>query len=132
MPETIEKPAIAPELLEQISTESEQEKQVIVHCMFPASPVAGNLIRIWKSTVLYDNASGHRSMLVHAENISYYPLWTEVPAGRDYWFTLVFTGLPKSCLSFDLIEVIPQEGGFHIKDIRRNGIDVYRVKVSED
>ena len=49
---------------------------------------------------------------------------------KDYWFTLVFTGLPKDCERFDLKEEIPEEGGFFVSDIRRNGTDVYSVKVS--
>ena len=49
---------------------------------------------------------------------------------QDYWFTLVFSGLPKDCKSFDLREEIPEEGGFLVKNIKRNGTDVYRVKLS--
>lgn len=49
---------------------------------------------------------------------------------KDYWFTLVFSGLPKDCKMFDLIEVIPEEGGFHVKEIRRNESDIYRVKIT--
>lgn len=131
MAEILEKPVIATELLEQIAVETLEEKQVIVHCFLPASPFSGNLVRIWKSTVLHDKQNEHFSELVHAENISYYPFWTEIPPGKDFWFTLVFTGLPKSCRSFDLIEVIPQSGGFHVKNIQRNSSDFYRVKISE-
>lgn len=130
MSETVEKPLIDPEILEQISAETLEEKQVIVHCLFPATPFTGNLVRIWQSTVLHDKVSGHQSELVHAENITVFPFWTEVPANTDYWFTLVFTGLPKSCKSFDLIEIIHQSGGFHVKNIQRNSTDVYRVKIS--
>jgi len=128
--ETIEKPKIAKEILEMLQPETLEEKQVIVHCCFPASPYLGNLIRIWQSTFLIDENIGHKSALVHAENISIFPYWTEVPPMKDFWFTLVFTGLPKDCKSFHLKEMIPEEGGFFVQNIKRNSTDVYRVKIS--
>lgn len=128
--ETLTKPEIAEEILQMLRPDTLEESQVIVHCCFPASPFSGNLIRIWPSTVLLDNASGHQSKLIHAENISVFPYWTEVDAMKDYWFTLVFSGLPKSCKKFSLIEMIPDEGGFQVNNIRRNSTDVYRVKIS--
>ena len=129
--EIVVKPMIAKELLESLQTKIEEEKQVIVHCCFPASPFLGNLIRIWHSTYLFDNQSEHRSKLIHAENISISPYWTPVPFMKDFWFTLIFSGLPKDCKSFDLKEVIPEEGGFFVESIKRNSLDVYRVKISE-
>lgn len=131
MEEVIIKPIIAKELLESLQTKIEEEKQVIVHCCFPASPFWGNLIRIWNTTYLIDGTSGNRSKLIHAENISIYPNWTPVPFMRDFWFTLVFSGLPKDCKSFDFKEVIPEEGGFFVKSIKRNTSDIYRIKISE-
>lgn len=130
MPTTIEKPKISEEILEQLQTQIQEEKQVIVHCCFPAAPYFGNLIRIWQSTYLIDEKTGHKSALIHAENITIFPVWTEIPPMKDYWFTLVFSGLPKDCRSFDLKEIIPEEGGFFVSDIRRNRSDVYRVKIS--
>ncbi|SFN82592.1 hypothetical protein SAMN05421594_4334 [Chryseobacterium oleae] len=129
--EILVKPIIAKELLESLQTKIEEEKQVIVHCCFPASPFLGNLIRIWNSTYLLDNQSDHKSKLIHAENITIYPNWTAVPFMQDFWFTLVFSGLPRDCKSFDLKEVIPEEGGFFVESIKRNSLDVYRVKISE-
>ncbi len=129
--EVIVKPVIAKEILESLQAKTEEEKQVIVHCCFPASPFLGNLIRIWHSTYLFDNQSDHRSKLIHAENISISPYWTPVPFMKDFWFTLIFSGLPKDCKSFDLKEVIPEEGGFFVESIKRNSSDVYRVKISE-
>jgi len=126
---TIVKPKIAPEIIHQFQTEIETEKQVIVHCCFPATAFSDLLIRIWPSTFLIDHESDHRSALIHHENISLFPYWTEVPPLKDYWFTLVFSGLPRSCRTFDLQEIIPQEGGFLISDIGRNGTDVYRIKI---
>lgn len=128
---TIVKPFIAEELLASLQTKIHEEKQVIVHCCFPASPFFGNLIRIWKSTFLIDNNSSHKSELLHSENITIYPYWTEVPPMKDFWFTLVFSGLPDDCTQFDLEEVIPESGGFFVKSIKRNSSDIYLVKISE-
>ena len=131
MEEVIVKPVIVKELLESLQTKIEEEKQVIIHCCFPASPFLGNLIRIWQSTYLFDNQSEHKSKLIHVENITMSPNWTVVPFMKDFWFTLIFSGLPKDCKSFDLKEVIPEEGGFYVNSIKRNFMDVYRVKIAE-
>jgi hypothetical protein len=129
--ETLVKPIIEKELLQSLKAKTEEEKQVIVHCCFPASPSLGNLIRIWKTTYLIDNHSDHKSKLIHAENITLFPNWTAVPFMKDFWFTLIFSGLPKDCKSFDFQEVIPEEGGFYVKSIKRNESDIYRIKISE-
>ncbi|MFB9121199.1 hypothetical protein ACFFUE_08380 [Bergeyella porcorum] len=126
---TTTQPFIAEELLQELQSQTLEERQVIVHCCFPASPLAGNLIRVWRSTFLVDRNSGHRSPLLHAENITIFPFWTEVEPMQDHWFTLIFAGLPNDCTSFDLEEIIPQSGGFSVKQIRRNNTDVYRVKI---
>lgn len=131
MEEIVIQPVIAKELLESLQTKIEEEKQVIVHCCFPASPFLGNLIRIWSTTYLIDRASGHQSKLIHAENITLFPEWTAVPFMKDFWFTLIFSGLPKDCKSFDFKEVIPEEGGFFVNSIKRNSSDIYRIKISE-
>ena len=127
---TITKPEIVQEILQFLQPKIEVEKQVIVHCCFPATFFEGNLIRIWRSTFLVDESCSYKSGLIHHENISLYPDWTVVPAFQDFWFTLVFSGLPKDCKTFDLQEIIPEEGGFHVKNIKRNGSDVYRVKLT--
>lgn len=121
---------IAEEILELLQTQIAEEKQVIVHCCFPAQDSFGSLIRVWQSTFLIDERSGHKSHLIHAENISLFPYWTEVPPMKDFWFTLVFSGLPKDCTQFNLQEIIPEEGGFFVQNIRRNETDVYRVKLT--
>lgn len=131
MEEIVIQPVIAKELLESLQTKIEEEKQVIVHCCFPASPFLGNLIRIWSTTYLIDRASGHQSKLIHAENITLFPEWTAVPFMKDFWFTLIFSGLPRDCKSFDFKEVIPEEGGFFVNSIKRNSSDIYRIKISE-
>jgi hypothetical protein len=57
-----------------------------------------------------------------------YPHWTHVANG-SHTFTLFFEALPGSCTVFDLMEVIPQEGGFLVQGIVRNETDVYRVEI---
>jgi hypothetical protein len=47
----------------------------------------------------------------------------------NYQFTLVFGGLPSGCKTFSLVEEIAQAGGFLVRGIKRNGVDVYRVTV---
>ena len=126
---TIIKPKIAPKLFAQLEEKFEEEKQVIVHCLFQNDYLMGNLIRIWQSTFLVDKFSGHRSPLLFWENISLYPYWTEVPPVKEYQFTLIFSGLPKDCILFDFVEEIPQKGGFLVTNIERNGSDVYTVKL---
>lgn len=129
--DVLTKPIIAQEILESLQTKIEEEQQVIVHCCFPASPSLGNLIRIWNTTYLIDQNSPHKSKLIHAENISIFPNWTPVPFMKDFWFTLVFSGLPKDCKSFDFKEEIPEESGFFVKSIKRNSTDIYRIKISD-
>jgi hypothetical protein len=99
---------------------------VYVHCYFN-NTFKNMLIRIWKSTFLIDQGTGARSELVHIENITYAPEWTAVPDNQLFHFLLIFSALPKSCVKFDLLEDIPQSGGFHVTDIMRNEQDVYRV-----
>ena len=126
---TVEKPLIVEGLLESLQEKTQEEKQVIVHCCLPKSPIFGNLVRIWQSTFLIDDSLGHRSRLLFADNITMFPYWTEVPTNQDFWFTLIFSGLPEDCTSFDLKEIIPEDGGFCIENIRRNNSDIYRVKI---
>ena len=101
-----------------------EESQVTIHFKYTGS-MWGDKIRIWKSTFLHAKGSSHRSSLVHVENISVHPTWTHVSAGETINFTLIFSGLPKDCEYFDLIEDIPEPGGFVINDIKRNNSDVY-------
>jgi hypothetical protein len=105
-----------------------EESQVIVHCIYNALE-AGDRIRIWKTTFLLDKYSSHRSKLIHVEKISLYPRWTFVNFGKSFCFTLIFSALPRSCTSFDLIEEIPEPGGFSIQNMKRNKLDVYEVSV---
>ena len=114
-------------LKEEILSQIHEEGMVIVHCTYNAEIDGG--IRIWNSTFLIDKASGDRSNMHHAENISIAPEWTYVPEGKSYRFTLIFAPLPKSCEFFDLLEDIPQAGGFFVQNIKRNKSDVYHVKI---
>ena len=105
-----------------------EESQVIVHCYFEGR-WDFDRIRIWKSTFLYAKGSSHRSKMILHENIALYPAWTAIGSGQSLIFTLIFTGLPKSCKEFDLIEDIPEPGGFIYKNIPRNNSDVYHIKI---
>ncbi|MFM2156346.1 MAG: hypothetical protein RL516_1095 [Bacteroidota bacterium] len=106
------------------------EAQVVVHVSI-WSDEAVNL-RIWGSTFLFDTHSGHHSKLVHFENISLAPEWTSIKSALPYRFTLIFEGLPKSCIQFDLIEIGLGEGCFEFKNIMRNQSDVYYVESNEN
>jgi hypothetical protein len=114
-------------LKNEILSQIHEEKAVIVHCTYHADIDGG--IRIWKSTFLIDKASGVRSTMHHAENITIAPEWTYVPEGKTYRFTLIFAPLPQSCEFFDLLEDIPQAGGFFVQNIKRNRSDVYHVNI---
>jgi hypothetical protein len=112
-------------LLQQV----EEESQVIIHCSY-TSRMGYDKIRIWESTFLYAKDSNHRSKLIHVENITIYPTWMNVERGQTINFTLIFEGLPKHCKKFDLIEKIPESGGFVVMNIERNSSDVYFLDIS--
>lgn len=130
-PEIVVKPKIdiSPEILNQFKTQSQTEGQVIVHCFYPSPLSSFTFIRIWRSTYLFDLKGPHKSELVFFENIALAPQWQMVPANSVAHFTLVFTSLPKSCTSFDLVEQIPLSGAFEVRNILRNSSDVYYVKI---
>jgi hypothetical protein len=122
--------AAEPETIEQIveipKELVEEQGIVVVHCRYSG----GGLIRVWRSTFLLDHSSNHRSKLLHAENISLYPVWTPIEGNSGLNFTLYFEALPKGCTKFDLHEIIPQSGGFFVEGITRNDLDVYRVEIT--
>lgn len=120
------KPEVDDKVLASIEPAVMEDSYVYVHCNFD-NPWKDALIRIWKTTFLVDRVSGSKSQLIHAENISIAPLWTIIPDKKVYTFILIFSALPKSCKLFDLIEEISQPGGFFVKNIPRNGSDVYHV-----
>lgn len=120
------KPAVDVEVLEFLSPEILHEGYIYVHCHFQ-NEWHDALIRIWKTTFLIDRSGGARSALIHAENITFAPVWTMITDQSTHTFLLIFEALPKSCKVFDLVEEISQPGGFHVENIRRNGRDVYHI-----
>ncbi|MGX9987449.1 hypothetical protein [Soonwooa purpurea] len=130
--ETIKtKPIIETSLMEATKELEQLDKMVILHCRYQSIGFFEEKIRIWESTYLYDDASPNDiSFLIHCENISLYPQWTDVPPGKTFYFTLYFTGLSDSCKSFSLKEVIAESGGFFVPNIKRNKSDVYNVIIA--
>ncbi len=118
---------IEPALKEELLTNIDERGQVTVRCRFDSAEF--NLIRIWRSTYLVCYDTGHRSELLYADGIAIAPQWMPVLPGAAAMFTLVFAPLPKECSAFDLIEDIPQPGGFHVAGIGRNRRDMYEVGV---
>ena len=116
------------EVIRQAKLATEVERQVIVHVLIRFSETP-SLIRVWPSTFLFPAGGGSPSQLLNADNITFYPTWMEVRQ-KQHKFTLIFEGLPKDCKSFDLVEVIPQDGGFEVQGIPRNKTDVYEVEIS--
>lgn len=104
----------------EVKTLQSEERQTIVHC----SCRADYAYRVWPSTFLIEHGTGKRAKLITVYNISFAPQWT-LNDGKG--FTLIFEGLSKSCMLFDLKEIIPQEGGFEVLGITRNYTDVYQV-----
>ena len=123
-PEKKIQPHVEEALKIEARNETQIESQVIVHGSIEAFLFEDGA-RIWKTTYLVDKTSPHRSNLLMAENIRYYPEWSRIVPGETLNFTLIFEGLPKSCTSFDLVEQIPEPGGFIVKNIARNKSDVY-------
>lgn len=111
------------EVKEEVKTLESEERQTIVHCTC-GSPEDVYAVRIWPSTYLIEHGTDRRAKLITAFNISFAPQWT-LNDGKG--FTLIFEGLSKGCTSFDLKEIIPQEGGFEVLNIQRNQMDVYQV-----
>jgi hypothetical protein len=127
-PPVVSKPGVEIEVLTEIEGLTSEDSFVYVHCYF-RNKSESMLIRIWKTTFLVDSLSGARSKLIHAENISIAPVWTHIPDNTEYAFLLIFAGLPKSCKKFDLVEEIPEPGGFLVQNISRNDTDVYHINL---
>jgi len=122
------KPAVDLEVLASVHPEWWDDAFVRVHCHFD-NKSQGMLVRIWATTFLIDVHSSAQAELVHAENISFAPQWTLIPDFQPYQFLLIFSALPKACTMFDLVENIPQPGGFLVRGIPRNQSDVYHVNI---
>ena len=108
------------EIEKEVKVLESEERQTIVHCRVSDDYA----YRIWPSTFLIEKESGRRAALITAFNISFAPQWT-LNDGKG--FTLIFQGLSKGCQLFDLVEEIPQEGGFAVRGLLRNSSDVYQV-----
>ncbi len=122
------KPEVDADVLSAIQSLYQEDSFIYVHCYFN-NEWKDMLIRIWKTTFLIDRASASRAKLVHAENISIAPQWTLIADGKTHHFLLIFTSLPKECTAFDLVEDIPQPGGFFIPGIARTRDDIYHVTI---
>jgi hypothetical protein len=122
----VEKPIFKPNISFQIEADTLEERSTIVHCTVKADEFWPTGIRIWPTTFLIQE-NGERKKLLQAYNIAPYPNWKWVLNGHV--FTLIFEGLSKDCMLFDLLEDIPQPGGFHIENIERNKLDVYWVEI---
>ncbi len=122
---------IATELLNEIKSQIHEQGQVVLHFILRNSSNFESAIRIWPTSYLYDNQSSHTSELVHAENITMFPVWQVVEPMSTNYFTLIFSGLPKSCLSFDFVEDCKgSPGAWSLKNIKRNESDVYFLKIA--
>lgn len=119
MPLIIHKPVFKTDISFDVAEQTSVEKSTIVHCVFNEP---WGLIRIWPTTLLSQNCGGYKKLL-HAYNIAAHPHWKYVE--YNHVFTLVFEGLDSACTQFDLVEDIPEPGGFYISNIRRNETDVY-------
>lgn len=126
--EEVLKVEICSELKNELLLLRNEEQQVIIHCSIYAMD-AGDAARIWKSTYLIDKETGKTYKLLFADGISFAPQWTLIPFNKPLEFTLIFKGLPKSCKLFDLVEIIPEEGGFEVLNVNRNSTDVYYVTI---
>ncbi|MDZ4714713.1 MAG: hypothetical protein SH819_04515 [Cytophagales bacterium] len=122
------RPSVDLDVLAAIHPELFDDSHIYVHCHI-RNQWQDMLIRIWRATFLLDRESGSRSTLVHAENITYAPVWTLVPDGKSYSFLLIFGALPKTCTLFDLVEETAGSGGFYVSSIPRNERDVYHVNL---
>ena len=122
--ETFGKISLSSKLMSEIEVAADEAKRVIIRCHVEAKEEE-LLIRIWKSTFLLDDNSDYVSNLLHAENITLYPIWTKVELGKTHQFILIFDALPKDCGKFHFVEDIPQGGGFVCMDILRNSYDIY-------
>jgi hypothetical protein len=122
MPATINAPVFKPAIEFKVEPEMNEERTTIVHCIVED----GFAVRIWPTTYLVQE-NGVRKNLLFAYNIAAYPHWKWIFPGHR--FTLVFEGLDRGCQVFDLLEDIPEPGGFYVPGISRNSSDVYQVDV---
>ncbi len=123
------KPSVDTDILFSIHPELLNDSYIYIHTHVKQMPEE-LLIRIWKSTFLIGKNVPCRSALIHAENITYAPVWTIVPKNFPYHFLLIFGGLQKDCSVFDVVEQIPEPRGFYFGNVQRNETDVYHLDLS--
>jgi len=130
-PSIIKNPSVAidPDLLNQLHSLTQEEGQVIIHCCTKASIYSDLQARVQKTTFLFDLDSDHQSDLIYADNISIAPEWSLIPKGKQRAYSLIFSGLPKSCSSFDLLELNEPCRAFFANGIQRNKKDVYFLQL---
>ena len=124
---SVRRERVEPKLRAELCAEVDELGQVTVHCALIAGFM--DCLRIWPSTFLVCRLTGHRSPLLHAEGIPYAPTWRFLDAGEHIMFPLLFAALLRDCVLFDLVEEIPEAGGFHVPSVLRNGMDVYNVEI---
>ncbi|MDT0685568.1 hypothetical protein [Autumnicola psychrophila] len=103
-------------------TQVEEERQVFIHGYINSWK---NTVRIHPKTYIICKQTGKKIKLLHFYNIAAYPQWTEIIKYEK--FTLVFSGLPKECKSFDFLEKLNEPNIFERYDITRNESDVYTL-----
>jgi hypothetical protein len=117
---TKEKIDIAPEILEQINTQEEK------HATATGIPNL-HTIRVWPTIYLIPKGTSHKCNLLHHFNIVMYPKSQTIGPSGQHNFTLLFEGLPADCATFDIVEIIHEDGAFESRNIPRNEEDVYHV-----
>ena len=125
--ETQPKIKLDPKLLQESKAQVEAESQVVIHVTLTISELP-SLIRIWSNTYLICGNSSAKSKLLNADKISFAPLWTRVDQ-EHYQFTLIFEGLARDCVVFDLVEDIPTMDRFEYFGIARNQSDIYHLNL---
>lgn len=125
----VQQPVFKPDVSFKPRLQLFEEKVTIVHCTYHFPAAFGEApIRIWPTTFLVQE-DGKQKKLLQAYNISSFPVWKLVKPGHR--FTLIFEGLDKDCKVFDLLEDIPEPGGFRFSNIERNSIDVYLLNIDD-
>jgi hypothetical protein len=119
---------IKPEDSYSLLYKSNEEAHITIHCLIKSE--IDTRIRLWKNIKIVDRSLIYEAKLIHAENISFHPQWTNLKSGEVKVFTLIFESLPKQSKRFDLVESIPESGGFVKLNIARNKTDVYKINLN--
>ena len=106
-----------------------EEKQVIVNCNLQTDGLDNYSIRIWPTIYLIPRETNIKCSLIKSFNIAIYPVWQYIGPNVNLQFTLLFAGLPSDCKIFDILEIIPEQGGFEVRNLIRNVSDVYYVNL---